>query len=99
MLVGPGVCTAHSHRRQQLTPWAAPLLLGSATPPATDAVTACSRPTRLTVSRALLLLTAPSLFVTWQWYVPLSAALTSTSTSSGVLLVATVKRLLSRNHW
>lgn len=99
MLGGPEVCKAHAHRRQQLTPWAAPLLLGSAAPPATDAVTTCSRPIRLTVSRALLLLTAPSLFVTWQWYAPLSAALTSTSTSSGVLLVATVRRLLLRNHW
>lgn len=87
-----------------LTPCAAPLLLGSgesaeAAPPAIDAATACSRPTLLTVSSALLLLTEPSLFVTWQWYTPLSAAATSTSTSRGVLLVATVSRLASRNHW
>lgn len=90
--------------RGLLTPCAGPLLMGSGdpaveAPPATDAVTACSRPTLLAVRSALLLLTDPSLFDTWQWYTPLSAAARSTSTSRGVLLVATVRRLPSRNHW
>lgn len=67
------LAASHAHSTQALTPCAAPLLLGSgippptAAPPAMDAVTACSRPTLLTVSSALLLLTVPSLFVTWQW--------------------------------